>query len=276
MKLLIRCVLAGAAALAAVAAQAATVIAFVADVQGEVTVGGKGKAGLMTELSNGQRLTLGADARMAVMYLQSGRELRLQGPGEYAVGEADIATVSGAPPAARDTARKPNPQVVASATRSAAASTRMRELSFVPGPQYPRRGSIASPQPLLRWKFEAQDAPEQLTITLLDEWQAKIAEASVPRSGQWQAPAPLDAGKRYFWILSAEGRTLGEASFRLLPPDAMAQADQRRPADNADFSDWVMFALQLREMGADEESREVWGRLARQRPDSQELARLAR
>ncbi|MEY3475403.1 MAG: hypothetical protein RL087_1861, partial [Pseudomonadota bacterium] len=133
---------------------ASRVVAFVADLQGEVAVGGKPRPALMSEVASGQKITLGADGRLSVMFLQSGRELSLRGPGEYAVGEADISALSGAAPVAREMPRRAHPQVVVNVARSAAASTRMRDLSFVPGPQYPRRGAITSVQPTLRWRLE--------------------------------------------------------------------------------------------------------------------------
>lgn len=255
-------------------ASASKVVAFVADLQGEVAVGGKPRPALMSEVASGQKITLGADARLSVMFLQSGKELSLRGPGEYAVGEADVSALSGAAPVAREMPRRAHPQVVVNVARSAAASTRMRDLNFVPGPQYPRRGAIASAQPTLRWRFDPSAAPGEVKVTLFGEDQAKLLETRAT-GNELRLPAPLEPGRRYFWMIEANGAPLGEGAFRVLPAEALAQVAQSRPPAGATFAERLLFALQLQELGADADAREAWAALAQERPDLEELARLA-
>ncbi len=57
--------------------------------------------------------------------------------------------------------------------------------------------------------------------------------------------------------------------------DAIATADKAR-AGAKSFSDRVLLALVLQDLGATQDSREVWAQLAAERPDIPELAGLAR
>jgi len=69
---------------------------------------------------------------------------------------------------------------------------------------------------------------------------------------------------------------VGSGRFRTVSAEALQQVEQRRPADKAEFSDRLLFALMLREMGATQEAREAWARLATERSDLPELAAMAK
>jgi hypothetical protein len=58
-------------------------------------------------------------------------------------------------------------------------------------------------------------------------------------------------------------------------PEARARADKSR-ASAKTFSDRVMHAVLLQEIGALPEARDAWAALARERPDLPELAALSR
>jgi len=253
---------------------ASPLVAFVADVQGQVSIGGKARPVLMSEVASGQKIDLGADGRLSVMYLQSGKEFTLRGPGQYTVGNTDIAVVAGAAPVSREVPRPVNSQVVVNVARSAAASTRMRDLNFIPGPDYPRRGAIATAQPTLRWRFDPAAIPAEVKLTVLGEDQAKLLETRVAGT-ELRLPAPLEPGRRYFWMLDVGGQALGEGAFRVLPAEALARLAQARPSADAPFADRLLYALQLQDAGADADAREAWAALARERPDLAELQRLA-
>jgi len=76
--------------------------------------------------------------------------------------------------------------------------------------------------------------------------------------------------------VSVGGDEIGTGRFRTLPADALAQIEQRRPKDKADFSDRVLFTLLLQEMGATQEAHESWSRLAEERADLPELSSFAK
>ena len=100
MKNVLRALLAIAASLVCLFAQAADGIAFITNLKGEVAVDGAPRPMLMSELAKGQMIVVGKEAQLAVMYIQSGKEYVLKAPGDYTVGEREITSAHGMPPAA--------------------------------------------------------------------------------------------------------------------------------------------------------------------------------
>jgi len=94
--------------------------------------------------------------------------------------------------------------------------------------------------------------------------------------GMYKVAAKLAPDTEYVWVVTAAGNELGTAKFRTLSQDALAQVERRRPSDKADFSDRLLFTLMLQEMGAVQEARESWTRLAQERSDLPELAAFAK
>jgi hypothetical protein len=95
--------------------------------------------------------------------------------------------------------------------------------------------------------------------------------------GSYKVPAKaLAPDTEYLWVVTVAGNELGTAKFRTLSQDALAQVERRRPSDKADFSDRLLFTLMLHEMGAVQEARESWARLAQERSDLPELAAFAK
>ncbi|HRE13763.1 MAG TPA: hypothetical protein PLD37_06155 [Usitatibacteraceae bacterium] len=268
-------------ALVPLAAAAADGIAFITNLKGDITVDGSPRPLLMSELAKGQKLVLGKEAQLSVMYIQSGKEYALRGPGEYAVGEREIASSMGLPPAARETAWRASGDVLVKVSQTAAASIRMR--SFAPAKvetkprlEYPTRGAVASLQPTLRWHAPDPKGAVDLTVVLAGASDAKPLHKARVSGASWRVPARLKPDAEYQWTLTAGGVTLGSASFRTLPPAAQDRIDKRRPAEKAEFTDRLLFAMLLQEVGAAQDAAEHWARLAQERQDLPELASLAR
>jgi hypothetical protein len=68
---------------------------------------------------------------------------------------------------------------------------------------------------------------------------------------------------------------MAEGRFETLSAAAMARAEKSR-ASARTFSERVMHAFVLQELGATQEAKDAWAALARDRPDLPELAVLAR
>ena len=92
----------------------------------------------------------------------------------------------------------------------------------------------------------------------------------------YRLPVPLKPGSGYAWTYAVAGNEVGSGRFSTVTADALQQVELRRPADKAEFSDRVLFALMLREMGAMQEAREEWASLAAERSDLPELAAMAK
>ena len=234
----------------------------------------------MSELAKGQKIVVGKDSQLGVMYVQSGKEYVLKGPGDYAVGEREITSGSGMPPTARETPWRASNEVLVKVAQTSAASIRMR--SYTPmKPEvkarldYPTRGAVATLQPALRWTVPNPKTPLDVVIAIAGKEDKPVASAKA--SGNSHVfPVKLHPDTEYSWTLSAAGKAIGTAKFRTLAPAALQNVAERRPTDKAEFSDRLLYALLLLEIGAVQEAQEAWGRLAQERTDLPELAGLAK
>ena len=111
---------------------------------------------------------------------------------------------------------------------------------------------------------------------LLVAGQEKPVHSAKVSGGAYRLGAKLRPDTEYTWIVAVAGNEVGTGHFRTLPSDALAQVDKQRPSDKADFSDRVMFALMLQDLGASQDARDSWARLAQEREDLPELAAFAK
>ncbi|HUQ28773.1 MAG TPA: hypothetical protein VM051_09275 [Usitatibacter sp.] len=260
----------------AVAAHAAEPVAFVADLQGNATIDGNGKVNFLAELPAGTRLLLGIGSTVAVTYASSGSEFTLQGPGEYLVAATEVKAQRGVAPRKRTVSVLPDAAVIAKASRTANASLRMRGIN----PQgtskvaleFPVATRITTLQPTLRWSGEP--TADEFTVTVMDSagkevWKGSVKPATA-KPGVKLAPATV-----YTWTVMTPQGARADGRFETVSAAAMAKAEKSRAAART-FSERVMHAFVLQEMGATQEAKDAWAALARDRPDLPELGVLAR
>jgi hypothetical protein len=263
---------------AATAAFGADGIAFITDIKGEISVDGNARPALLSELARGQKIIVGKDSHASVMYIASGKEYILRGPADYTVKETEIAGSVAMPPVTRDTAWRTNNKVLAQVAQTSAASVRMRSIGKPKADEpkliYPTQGAVATLQPTFRWRVEDKAPGEFMLMAVGQEKPVHLAKAA---GGSYRVPAKLLApDTEYAWTITVAGNELGAGKFRTLTPERLAQVEARRPSDRADFSDRLLFTLMLQEMGAVQEARESWARLAHERADLPELGSFAR
>jgi hypothetical protein len=267
---LVVCLLSGAAF-------AAEGIAFITNVKGEATLDSGARAMLLGELAKGQRLKVGKDSLASVMYVASGKEYVLTGPGEYEVKDTEVAAASGMPPVTRGTEWRASSKVLVQVTQTSAASMRMRS---IPAQKpvaaerliFPTQGNIASLQPTFRWA--APDAKAEFTLSVVG--QEKPVHQAKAAGNSYRVPAKLKPDTEYLWVVGTAAGEVGTGKFRTLPSETVQRVEKRRPSDKAEFSDRLLFALLLQEVGAVQEAQEAWGKLAQERSDLPELAAIAR
>jgi hypothetical protein len=266
------------------AAFAQSGIAFLSDLKGDVNLDAA-KAGLMAEVRKGAKITCPRECQVGVMYLVSGKEYVLKGPGDFLVGEAEVSAKIGPPPTLRETKWKVSSQVVAQAATTTSASIRMRSLNQsakaeTPLPTerllYPRDTKVSSLQPAFKWTSAHVKGPFEFELKASGN--AKALHKA--RVGTMRVDLPkatkLAPDTEYSWSVKAGGTDVGMTSFKTLPAHALDTAAQRKPDDKSPFSDWLLYALTLKEIGADQDAGEVWAKLAKDRPDLPELAALAK
>lgn len=269
----IRAALAALAFALSCAAQAADPVAFVADLRGNATIEGDGKLVFLAELAPGARLLLGTGATVAVIFANTGTEFTINGPGEFLVTQQELRAEKGASPTRRNVIAPTDPAVVSQVTRTATASFRMRGVapnaSARSALEFPVDTRVATLQPELRWRGSEQAA----TVTLSDANGTEVWKGAAGPTAR--APMKLSPAMRYTWTVTSPKGVLGEAHFETLSAEAIGKVEKSR-ASSRTFSDRVMHAFLLRNLGANQEAREAWAALARERPDLPELAALAR
>jgi hypothetical protein len=274
---MMRLAIAGIALALSFEAQAADPVAFVADLKGNATIEGDGKVAFLAELAPGTRLLLGTGAAVAVTYASSGEEFTLNGPGEFLVMDREVRAERGVAPARRKVMALPDPGIVTRVSRTASASLRMRgvktDATAGNGPlEYPVNTQVATLQPMLRWRGEAP--ADGFVVRLVDASGKEIWKVSV-KSASARPSVKLAPATRYTWSVMTSSGSLGEAHFETLPAEALSRAEKSRTAAKS-FSDRVMHAFLLQDVGATQDAREAWAALAGERPDLPELAALAR
>ncbi|MEO8101144.1 MAG: hypothetical protein ABI790_01370 [Betaproteobacteria bacterium] len=272
-----------ALSVAALSVQAQTGIAFITDVKGDAGLDA-GKASLMAEIKKGARINCARECAVGVMYLLSGKEYVLKGPGDFLVGESEVTAKIGPPPTIRETKWKVSSQVVAQASQTSSASIRMRSLGSskpeVPLPAerliYPRDTKVATLQPAFRWTSANAKGPFDFELKTGNNakpvYKAKASTMNLTLPGNVR----LQPDAEYSWVVRSGAMDVGMTSFRTLPTHAIDLTQKRKPDDKAAFSDWLLYALTLKEVGADQDAGEVWSKLAKDRPDLPELAALAK
>lgn len=255
-------------------AAAADPTAFICDVKGEVTLNEGGRPPFLGELIPGSRLKLAAGAQAAVMFVVSGEEFILRGPGEFVVGRDSVTATTGAAVPKRRLAVHADAAVIVQASKAGTASLRMRSAQ-VPrpdpvGPQFPT-GQIAQLQPVLRWGGDPSATYEIVVMAA----SGKQVHGGPAKGTSLKLPVKLVAGQSYSWSVTPAGGASADARFEVLSSDAVQKADKAR-AGARSFNDRVQLALVLQGLGAAPDAREVWSQLAAERPDIPELAGLAR
>lgn len=273
---------AGILLLAGAAAQAAG-IAFVTNVKGEARAD-SAKLVLMGELNRGQKIGCAAECTIGIMFLQSGKEFVVKGPGEYLVGDNDVTASIGVPPAVRDTPWRISSQTLVQVAQTSSASVRMRSLGSPKTEEkpvaerllYPVQTKVASLQPTFGWAAAGAKGPYDFELTGPEGGKPLLKGKALVNNLKLPGSVKLLPDTEYNWSVSAGGKTLGFGSFTTLPAASLDLAQQRKPDGKAQFSDWLLYALMLHELGAIHDAQEIWVKLSKERPDLPELTVLSK
>jgi hypothetical protein len=181
----------------------------------------------------------------------------------------------------RQTEWRTNSQVLVQVSQSSSASIRMRRIASAKAGDkaamlvYPTHGKASSLQPAFRWNAGEATMPFEFTIVTAGDRGPPLNKAKVS-GDSYRLPVTLKPDTEYAWRVTAVDTEIGSGVFRTLPQDALTRAEKRKPHDKAEFSDRLMYALLLQEMGATQDAQEIWSTLALERADLPELAALGK
>lgn len=268
-------------------ASAADGVAFLTDLKGDVKIDGSTRPALMSEIGKGQKIVLGKDATLAVMFIQSGEEMVLKGPGEFDVdkgGKAINKTGQAGQIVARKTDWKISSQALVKVSQTSSASIRMRSLNpaaaaanadtKVGALLYPVRGNIATLQPVLSWQATGASAYD-VSLAMASEPDKPLA-AGKANGASHKFSTKLKPDTEYIWTVTAGGTELGRGKFRTLAADDIAAVEKKKPSDKAVFSERLLYAVMLNDLGLTQDAQALWAKLAGERADLPELAALGK
>ena len=275
-------VLPGALTAPAYASEAAAV-GMVLDVQGAVLVMEKGQSGplqLLARLAPETRIELPPQSRASLTLYSNRSVYRLTGPATVDVTKDDIKVLRGQPPDVKVMGEKQ--LAVAPTGGLVTGAYRMRNIQLA-SPMVltaPENGSVLLEiRPVFAWDG-AQASRFSLT---LQEQGGGPSYRATTSANQWVLPegVRLRYGKGYVWTVTAEGPAAGETSgatgrFSLATQAEVEQIAALMPAETDSIEDWVYYAALLQQRQIRAEARKAWQRIARERPDLQRAAELAR
>jgi class 3 adenylate cyclase len=262
------------------AQRAAGATALVSDVQGAVRLvrgGERTPAKLLADLLPETRLELDGGARLVLLMLSTGEEVALKGPAQAMLA---VDGVSSDPREAmtRRTTGVGGVQLRRKDLAQAAIVMRKTDQTVRP-PLLSLAGTYTlEDPPVFRWTPVEASGPYRVTLfddagRVLHEATTNATEHSLP------AAVSLAPERRYTWEVSTrkangvEHANFGD--FALASPELRREAAVRRPRPDAQFSERLAYAVWLdtRELG--DAAREVWKRLATERPGDEQLRRMA-
>jgi hypothetical protein len=258
--------------------------AMATDVVGGVTVSGsagKSKIAILGEIEAGTRLQLVDAARLVVIYLKSGDEYAMSGPGLIEFRANEPVAISGAAPAKRGNplgksgaAVRIKPIGVAQGAmvmRSARPAARIKLLGPI-GPRILERVPEfrwQAVEPGLRYQFELEDETGRVLFEVQVEGVAFKLPASIDLKEDagytWAVSVRLTDGRRY----------MNSGNFTIAPADVRARVEAMRPASAAPVSERVVFAAWLEQAELKDEARKIWRALVSERPEDARLKELA-
>lgn len=250
----------------------------VTEVAGTVEIEGRGTVAMLTEIPDGARVSLHANATLVAVDLGSGKEYVLTGGQEYRVtpqGPQGSGVSTSVLPAKGIGDIHIEPGMVAQALP--AMRTRAIKVNAL-NPIAPVKTIVISDAPLFRWSAVDASAGYRLSVLKPDgslHWEART------RDNQLLLPKThrLVPGEKYTWRVeaSSEGGTASDAraEFSVAPATTMKQLSALKVDAGSPFSRRVLYAALLTEVGAKEEARALWQELSKEKPDDNVLRRFA-
>ena len=256
-------------------------IAMVVDRSGAVSVGEPAAlrpVATLAVLSAGTRVQLEAASTLTLLYVGSGDEYTVTGPGAALLDPAGVSTSQGAT-AKRRASGGAKPAHLRVETLAMGGVVMRSGRNMVALRARVPAGTLTRAPDQFVWQSALADA--QYAVELRDESGATVFAGRAQGSSlAFPTTLVLRPTERYTWTVSALGDAAGGASarqeFTLAGDDVGGEARRVRPADDAPFSDRLVYALWLEQAGATGEARQAWQALAEQRPDDDALAARAR
>ena len=258
------------------------VVGMVLDVQGAVLVIDNGRASplqLLARLVPETRLELPAQSRASVTLYGNRSVYRLTGPATVDVTKDDIKVVRGQ--AAEVKAMGEKQVAVTPVGTLVTGAYRMRNIQPVTPMVLtsPENGSVVLDT---RPEFVWDGGPATRFNVVLQQQGGGPSHRATVSGNRWALPegTRLRYGAGYVWSVtaadSASEPSTATGRFSLATQAEVDQFTALLPAETDPIEDWVYYAALLQQRQVRSEARKAWQRIARERPDLQRAAELAR
>lgn len=252
----------------AVRAAPAAPVALVTDVTGDVSLESpQAPVKLMEALPAEAEIVVGAGAHAVVFYLADGAQFTLAGPGRYRLHARAPAPARGAAPVERKAAPVAYRGLRLRTERTAQGGVVMRGADT--WLRHPVKETVLDGDVEFRWDAPAGDATYE--FELADE-DGHVLHTARTQATTLRLPkgTTLRPGKGYVWAVRARPASGGggeyrAAPFRVIDAGARRKLEAAQPAHDAPFSDRVLYAALLDDVGAHAAAQDLRDALARER-----------
>lgn len=278
--------LAAALLLVAVTPALAAAVGMVTDLTGKAWIvdgANRQPLAILAYLEPGAVIEVEKGGGVSITFYSPSEEQVFSGPAKFKIEKQGISKISGAAPAVQRLgalAAAATGNELSQGGRRTQAAVRMRSLSVGASiiALAPDKTAVRSTAPRFSWKALPDIDRYRLILTAGDG--TPVLEESVA-GAEWRVPADkaLAAGKDYSWSVEATladgAKISGKARFSVLETDAAARLAAASPPAGASFAQRLRHAIALEAAGLNEDARELWRELARERPGEPALQKRA-
>lgn len=219
---------------------------------------------------------------VSITFYKPAEEQVFSGPAKFRIEQQGISKISGAAPAVQRLgalAAAATGSEMGQGGRRTQAAVRMRSLAAPTiGGLSPDKTAVRSGAPRFTWTALPDIANYRLTLTAGD---GTPVLAETVAGAEWRLPADktLTAGKDYTWSVAAtlaDGAEIaGKARFSVLDAEAATRLAAEAPPSGAPFAQRLRHAITLEAAGLNDDARELWRDLARERPTAAAVQKRA-
>ena len=249
-------------------------IAMITDLTGSVS---NGNRRILDTLKVGTKISVKKNASITLIYLNSGKEYVVHGPDVLRIGKESPQLQSKTAVSGRNLLGnnenirlKPTRLIHAMSTMRSSKKSKFRLLEL-------NNATSLQTHPVFRW--EQVEPGARYHFELFDENGEMIIDTTIKRSA-FKLPSNihLKPEQDYVWKVSTRvngRRYVKEAEFSILNEKTRALVEKLRPQSNASFSQRLVFASLLAQLGLDDEATKYWEKLEQERSSQRSFRQVS-
>jgi len=259
-------------------------IAMVTDLTGKASIttdGDKKACEILMSLYAGDEINVVEGSKLTIVYFNSAKEYIFSGNTLISVKSEGPKNNRGSKAETRELAIIKDSVLLPSGENYSQAAIVLRGERKKPKIKliYPVNSKVIDPRPTFEWL--PIEKVIQYRFILTDESGRTVIE-TLANGNSFKLPVEnnIEEGVLYSWQVEARLSTgavySNSTSFSLIDEDELEKINRLRPKDKATYSERVVFAILLEQMGVRDEAYDYWKALASERPDNELLKAKAK